>query len=275
MFRRIFISASRLSVAAASIQIGATTITAPTDKELNKKPLWYRESVQTLEDTLKKLSTYKLIENQHTLDHAEDILIRVIDYNSCELSWRLGRVLVEKAALTKDTHEKEKFLSEAIDHCRKALAIEPANGSAGAHKWYALALCHLYRVNKKHNKVVNANEQITEHFMRSVQIDSKDPFTWHFLGVNHYHNKNYKEAIKCLKEAEKIKENFSAANLFYLGDSYRLENNKEEAIRLLKKTLTLPVKNTMDGRAKVDAKQTLITSLKLDIEMILPPKDEF
>lgn len=54
-----------------------------------------------------------------------------------------------------------------------------------------------------------------------------------------------------------------------------MENNKEEAIRLLKKTLTLPVKNTMDGRAKVDAKQTLITSLKLDIEMILPPKDEF
>src|SRR4051812_47928189 len=93
-------------------------------------------------------------------------------------------------------------LLKAVEHCQKALATEPAKGCAGAHKWYALAIGKLAQVDHKLGKVVNAAEEAKKHLERAVQIDPKDAYAWLYLGKQHYHRKDYTEAVKCFQKGE-------------------------------------------------------------------------
>lgn len=73
MFRRVLTAGAKLAGGLASVQMGAAAV-ALTDKQLSKKSEWYQNAVRSLEESLKKLSTYAYIESQETLDNAEAIL---------------------------------------------------------------------------------------------------------------------------------------------------------------------------------------------------------
>ncbi|KAI1719679.1 regulator of microtubule dynamics protein 1 [Ditylenchus destructor] len=206
-----------------------------------------------------------MIENANVLDAAYDALRRVDDCNNPEVSWRLGRLLVEKANLVSptDTHTKHDLLHAAMEYFHKALAHEPANGFAGAHKWYAICLHKLKPIDKKNKALANADADITHHFKRAAEIDPNDCVTWHFLGVHHYESKNYKEAIQCLKKCEEIKPQFFPTNAFYLGESERLLGHNDEAINWHKTCIRLKNRNEADAKSKAVSKDILVKHLKL------------
>jgi len=124
----------------------------------------------------------------------------------------------------------------------------------------------LVAVDKKAKKNCSLPEKISAHLKRSTELDAKDPFAWHLLGHEQYKRKEYKEAISSFQKAESLKPGFSAANLYYLGDSQRLVGSKDEAINTLKKAYNAPIKNKFDGKAKAEAKRILLTKLKQKVE---------
>uniref|UniRef100_A0A1I7ZAL5 TPR_REGION domain-containing protein n=1 Tax=Steinernema glaseri TaxID=37863 RepID=A0A1I7ZAL5_9BILA len=269
MFRRVVASASKLVAGVASVQVAATAV-AISDADLKKKPEWYQHAVASLEESLKKLSTVAYIESEETLNAAHDVLQRVRDVDNTEILWRYARVLVEQAELSKCPHKKLELLEEAKVYAKKALALEPAKGSAGAHKWYAIAVTKLAQVDKK----ASASDAV-EHFERATKLAPKDPFAWHLLGVAYYNQKKYTEAIQSFNKAEGIKSGFSPANLFYLGDSLKHAGQKKEAVEVLKKCLAAHTKNKADGRGKLEAKKVLSVDFKLQPEEYEPVPTEF
>jgi len=271
MFRRVLTAGAKIAGGLASVQMGAAAV-ALTDKQLSKKSEWYQNAVRSLEESLKKLSTYAYIESKETLDNAEEILNKVHDVENAEILWRLARVLTEKASLSHNHDEQKKLLHDAIKYAKKAVAL--GDNSAGAHKWYAITVAHLLKVEKLPKSSVNElNSEILKHLKKATELDPKDPFAWHLLGVQEFSNKEYKEAIKHFEKAESIKAGFSAANLFYLGETQRQLGKKTEAIETLKKALLLPVKFKNDGKGKSEAKRVLLTKLKQKAEDIEPKSD--
>jgi len=282
MFRRLASSASRFAVlaigGAGGAQLASAVVTTSpqqmskaktplTDAQLNKKPYWYKETVIELEDVLKKLSQYSPIESRDVLEKAYDTLIRVQDQNHVEVYWRIARVLVEKAELSSG-HDQEHLLHEAVDYAKKAMAVAPAGGSAGAHKWYALALGKLVQVDHKLAKTVKADEEMTHHFERAVKLDPKDAYAWFFLGRQHYHRKDYREALKCFQKGEEVKPGFSAANLYHLGDTLVREGKKEEGVEALKRAANFHNQCMLDNKGKNLARGKLTQSFKLNPEDI-------
>ncbi|KAK0410130.1 hypothetical protein QR680_004964 [Steinernema hermaphroditum] len=269
MFRRVLASASKLVTGAASVQVAATAV-AISDADLKKKPEWYQHAVASLEESLKKLSTVAYIESEETLNAAHDVLQRVRDIDNSEILWRYARVLVEQAELSKCPNKKLELLHEAKTYAKKAVALEPAKGCAGAHKWYAIAVTKLAQLDKK----ASASDAV-EHLDRATKISPKDPYAWHLLGVAYYNQKKYSEAIQSFNKAEGIKAEFSAANLYYLGDSLKHAGQKKEAVEALKKCLSAPNKNKADGKGKLEAKKVLSVDFKLKPEEYEPVPTDF
>ena len=254
MLRRAAAQFGRVATGLAGVQLAGTAVVALSDKELGKKPEWYQIAVRSLEDSLKKLSKYGYIESPSTLDEAHEALTKVADIHNTEIQWRIARVLVEKAALSKNEAEIVHLLHEAKDHAKKALAVEPATGSAGAHKWYGIILAKLAKLEKK----PSYDDEALKHFQKASEIDKKDPYALHLLGVQHYHAKSYKDAIVAFNKAEAIKAGFSASNLYYLGAALKAEGKKQEAIEKLKASIQTLPRNGPDGKARSSAKVALL-----------------
>ena len=252
MFRRVAATLSRVAAGAGAVQLGAAAV-ALTDKELGKKPEWYQAAVRSLEDSLKKLGKYGYIESPGQLAELEEPLQKVAEFHNVDIQWRIARILVEKAELSKCAKEKAHLLHEAKDHVKKALAVEPSSGSAGAHKWYAITLSKLEALEKH-----DYSEEILKHLEKATSIDAKDPYALHLLGVAQYNLKDYKNAIASFEKAEKIKAGFSSANLYYLGLAQKGNGNKDQAIKTLKQALETPAKYGNDGKARSQAKAVLI-----------------
>ncbi|PAV61863.1 hypothetical protein WR25_22789 [Diploscapter pachys] len=244
MFRRAFSSLGRVAVGLGGVQLGAAAAVALTDKQLNKKPEWYQNAVRSLESQLKRLSKYGFIESESTLNEAKEVLDKVAEIQNCELQWRIARVLAEQAELCKCKDKKAHLLHEAKEHAKKALAVEPGRGVAGAHKWYAIVLMRLDSIEKKSNH----GGEIVTHLEKATNIDSKDPYAFHLLGIAHYNNRDYKEAAAACEKAEAIKAGFSASNLYYLGAALKELKKKDEAVKHLKQAAQLVPKNTFDGK---------------------------
>ncbi|VDM46851.1 unnamed protein product [Toxocara canis] len=258
----------RLLASFAGVQLGAATVVALTDKQLLKKPEWYQHAVLRLEKTLKQTSKYGYIQSEEILDEAYDVLLRVSDVENTEILWRLARVLVEKAELSKCEEEKQALLKEAEEYSTKALAHEGTKPSAGAHKWHAITLAKLAHYRKKDKR----QEEIHEHLEKATKIDAADPYAWHLLGVSCFNMKRYKEAIEYFQKAEEVKPNFSPSNLYYLGAAQQKTRDKKAAIESFKKAMAVPAKTNADGRAKLDTKKAL-SSLKVKPEEYAPPED--
>lgn len=73
MFKRALSSA--FSIRVGSVAAAAAGV-ALTDKELSKKPEWYKDAVLKLENSLKKTGKYRPIGSRETLDNAHDIFQR-------------------------------------------------------------------------------------------------------------------------------------------------------------------------------------------------------
>ncbi|VDK48162.1 unnamed protein product [Anisakis simplex] len=260
----------RLMTQFVGVQLGAATAVALTDKQLLKKPEWYQHAVQRLEKTIKKTGKYGYIESEEVLDEAYDVLLRVSDVENTELLWRLTRVLVEKAELSKCDIEKQKLLKEAEVYSKKALSFEGSAPSAGAHKWHAILLMKLAHFEKK----IDRSAEIREHLNKATQADASDPHAWHLLGLSYFNTKHYKEAAEYFQKAEEVKPNFSPSNLYYLGAAQRKLRDKAAAIESFKKAVALPVKTKADGRAKLDTRKAL-TSLKVKPEEYAPIEDVY
>ena len=279
MFGRLFSKSARIP--AIAIQLGAaaivtttnnTTNPSITDKELLKKGKWYKENVDRLENALKELSKKQITDDELVLDNAEDILERVIDTNNFEITWRLGRALVEKSPLVINYEHKVHLLEEAIEHFHKALAMDAASRTPALHKWYAIGLMRLKQINSrnKHLASLKVNDEILEHLKKAVELDANDPISWHFLGIHYYETKNNKSAIEALMKAEELKPNFSLANACYIGMSYLAEGNKPEALNALMRTTRMTSNNGHDAKAKLLAVEILTKKFHKTREEITP-----
>ncbi|CAI4222956.1 unnamed protein product [Auanema sp. JU1783] len=262
MFRRAATVLGRIATGAAGVQIGAAAAVALTDKELSKKPDWYQIAVKSLEDALKATSKKGFIESPSVLQEAEEALSKISDEHNTEIQWRFARILIEKADLTKDPKEKAHLLHEAKEHVKKALAVEPAKGSAGVHKWFAILLSRLDAVEKS-----NHGEDIIKHLEKSVSLDNTDPYAFHLLGVAQYNNKDHKKALENFAKAEEIRRDFSANNHYYSGLALKASGKKDDAIKSFKQSVQTLPRNSADEKARSLSKGAL-ASLGLKPEEI-------
>jgi tetratricopeptide (TPR) repeat protein len=253
MFRRAATSFGKVATGLAGVQLGAAAAVALTDKELGKKPEWYQNAVRSLENSLKRLSKKGFIESETCLNDAQDALGRVSDIHNCEIQWRLARVYAEKAALSKCAHEKAHLLHDAKAAAKRALAVEPAKGSAGAHKWYAITIIRLAEIEPKTTNLDDA----VKHLEIATKKDPSDPYSFTLLGIQQYNRKDYKEALESFEKAESIKAGFSANNKYYLGAALKANGKKDEAIKTLKEVLHAVPTGEFDGKAKFLAKGLL------------------
>ncbi|KAL3084172.1 hypothetical protein niasHT_039298 [Heterodera trifolii] len=275
MFRRFISSAPNVAKVFGGVGLSAVVAAAIPDVELKNKPDWYQETVHRLEKTLKKLSTYAYIENSDILEDAKDILMRCENVNNCEISWRLGRALSEKGDLFSvvDSENRIEYFAKAIPHFQKAFTLEPKNGSAGAHKWYAITLKRLRLITSQHPYVKNANKEVIEHLEKAHQIDPKDAITCHLLGVEYFENGRYDEAMKLFQAAEEIKKDFFPSNVYYIGLIQHKQNKREEAMDTMKKVLKMHAKNKYDRKAKANARALLYLKYKQTPDSVNPFPD--
>ncbi|CAJ0573668.1 unnamed protein product, partial [Mesorhabditis spiculigera] len=253
MFRRAASTFGKVATGLAGAQLAATAAVALSDKELGKKPEWYQNAVHSLENSLKRLSKKGFIESESCLNEAQDALGRVSDIHNCEIQWRLARVYAEKAQLSKCPKEKIHLLHDAKTAAKRALAVEPARGSAGAHKWYAITVIRLAELEPKTTDLGDA----IKHLEQAAQKDSSDPYILTLLGIQQYQRKDYKEALDNFKKAESIKQGFSANNKYYIGAALKALGKKEEAIKVLKEVLEAVPHGEFDGKSKFLAKGAL------------------
>uniref|UniRef100_A0AC35TX86 TPR_REGION domain-containing protein n=1 Tax=Rhabditophanes sp. KR3021 TaxID=114890 RepID=A0AC35TX86_9BILA len=92
---------------------------------------------------------------------------------------------------------------------------------------------------------------------RVTQITPSDPFAWHALGLTLYNNKSYPDAYSFFMKAHEIKPDFSAANLFYIGDCLRRSGRIEESKVYLGKAAILKTHNKIDEKGCALARKLL------------------
>jgi len=249
-------------VAAAALSPAPNALS---DAELKKKPFWYRETVDRLEKALTRLSLYSYIDDAERLNDAIDILKRSENVNNCEITWRLGRALTERAELfsARAFEDRTEYYVKAIDYFRKALTIEPAKGCAGLHKWFAITLKRFTVISYTHPYLKNATKEITQHLERAVQLDPKDAIAVHLLGVHYLDMKQYDKALQQFLAAEELKKDYYPSNMYYLGLAYHKLGRKEEAVKALEKTFFLVSHNKFDRKAKSCARAVLFSSYKM------------
>uniref|UniRef100_A0A914E272 Regulator of microtubule dynamics protein 1 n=1 Tax=Acrobeloides nanus TaxID=290746 RepID=A0A914E272_9BILA len=283
---------------AAGIQLGAAAVVektddkpkfnlAESDKRLKKKPEWYQFAVHELETLIRKFSSYGFIEHEELTSNAILWFERCADSNNPEILWRLARAYIEKSKLdivdnrVHYPEHRDVLLQKAYEAIKKALAQEPPQGSAGAHKWYAIILqsyieLHPFTAGRKGTALAkqlapsdgDVKSEIRAHLNRAAEIDPKDPFTWHLLGIEYFELKDYKKAGEYFQKAEDVKPDFSSANRYYLGRVYMANKEIAKAKEAFLKTLSSTPKNKADGRAKSMSKQHLVFDLKLKADEV-------
>uniref|UniRef100_A0A0N4ZJ81 TPR_REGION domain-containing protein n=1 Tax=Parastrongyloides trichosuri TaxID=131310 RepID=A0A0N4ZJ81_PARTI len=97
-------------------------------------------------------------------------------------------------------------------------------------------------------KGVESMEDKIKHLHKVTRITSNDPFSWHAIGTTLYNNKSYNESLNYFMKANEIKENFSAANLYYIGDCLRRIGRVNESIKYLEKALSIKAYNKVDKK---------------------------
>uniref|UniRef100_A0A914SAV6 Uncharacterized protein n=1 Tax=Parascaris equorum TaxID=6256 RepID=A0A914SAV6_PAREQ len=102
---------------------------------------------------------------------------RVSDLENTEILWRLARVLVEKAELSKNEHEKEAFLKEVSNSLMLLFNFLISDALLVCRSRHAITLTKLAHYQKEDRQA-----EIREHLEKATQIDSADPHAWHLLG---------------------------------------------------------------------------------------------
>ncbi|ETN82376.1 tetratricopeptide repeat protein, partial [Necator americanus] len=233
--------------------------------------LRYRKDVHALVVSLKKLGRHGFNTSPTAISESYETLKKYEDLENVEVLWRLARGLVEKAFFCKCPKEKAQLLHEAKVFAKRALSLEGDKYSAGAHKWYAIILQGLGEIDKK----ADYSDEIVKHLGMAVNLDEEDAYSVHLLvsrlseylvnsrqdrnaGVAHFLKKNYAEALSAFEKAEKVKENFSPCNLYYMGATLLSLGKKEEAINHLIAAYKAHAHNEREMKARSDARGMLL-----------------
>ena len=179
---------------------------------------------------------------------------------------------------------------------RSRLAFEGKDGIAGAHKWFAISASRLQKVDKKAAKCPKLNEQIGAHAKKATELDPKvshimtiitmclGPVRLDRVGHRAVRKEGLQGGHRVV--AKKPKGSSPTPQLFTIwvlpfqlqsttfpGDAQRLVGSKAEATETLKKAYATPSKDSVDSRAKSEAKRILLTKLKQkpeDIDFVDP-----
>ncbi|KAF8381302.1 dyn-1 [Pristionchus pacificus] len=100
---------------------------------------------------------------------------------------------------------------------------------------------------------------------KSIRANPNDPFAWHLMGVHCMTKQSLDEGFRCFTRAEQIKIGFSASNQYYLALCHKEKGNREESMKLLTSSLSLPARNAVD---KKDAFTQLGTSVNFELPQI-------
>ncbi|KAK6019278.1 tetratricopeptide repeat protein [Ostertagia ostertagi] len=289
MFRTVI---GRIAASAAGLQVCAAGV-ALTDKELSKKPEWYRKDVLALEDSLKKLGRHGFNTSQSAVNDAYETLKKYSHISNVEVHWRMARALLEKSYFTKSPTERAHLVHE-VCYClivffwscyiltRKTSRIivrseifrpriaqrrlYPSKPKSQAPErtndcfMYAIALSNLEEIDPK----ADHSAEILKHLEHAASIDKEDAYTVFLLGVAHYKKKNYSEALSQFQKAETMRKHFSSSNLYYMGMAYHSSGNKEEAIKHFIASYKVRPKNEHELKSRALAKTKMLLKLKVD-----------
>ncbi|CAJ0576124.1 unnamed protein product, partial [Mesorhabditis spiculigera] len=195
----------------------------------------------------------------YLIDNAYSILRKCASSRNPELLWRLGRVLCEKAKLTKDSNEKKTLMYEAFAILEKALENEE-KPSFGAHKWYAILLDYIGELEGNKSRI-EKSYKVRDHLEKALNINQFDATTWYILGMWHFAfadmpgytrmiaktifgtppSSTYEEALRHFEKAELIQPNFYSKNTFAIAEVYERLGNKEKAVEYYKRAFKMAV----------------------------------
>eukprot|EP00124_Ichthyophonus_hoferi_P003049 Ihof_evm9s240 gene=Ihof_evmTU9s240 len=165
------------------------------------------------------------------------------DPGNIELVWRCSRAAFDLSVLKKDKEEKKELVYKAHEYALRALDLN--NKHYAAHKWYAITLSTIGDYEGTTKKIENAF-LVKDHFEEAIRINSKDPTTYHLLGLWHYTvadmgwytrkaasiiftsppESNFEKALEYFLLAEGIESMFYKKNALYTGKTYaKLGNN--------------------------------------------------
>ena len=170
----------------------------------------------------------------------------------------------------------EVILYEALDHAKRALALEPSNFAC--HKWYAIALSQTsaYEGTKA---TIEKSFVVRTHFVKACELNPLDATSRHALGMWYWEVAslgwatrkvaatifasppvgNYDEALAHFQLAEGIAPGFYARNRLMLAKCQKELRDKPAAKKWAALTIELPTINHDDQTAQDDARAMLKT----------------
>jgi len=187
--------------------------------------------------------------------------------NKCsELCSRIGK---------RQTNPKliEDYYSAAKTYAGIALKISPNNAEANCVMAIALGRTSLNRSGKEK---INSAKEIKKYVDAAIKNDPKNYKAWHVLGRWHYELSNLnalertavkiffgglpeasiEESIIAFEKAQAITGGF-ILNYFEMARAYKLNNQKEKAIAIIKKMLTVPNQTEDDPIIKEDGRKLI------------------
>uniref|UniRef100_A0A914UU19 Regulator of microtubule dynamics protein 1 n=1 Tax=Plectus sambesii TaxID=2011161 RepID=A0A914UU19_9BILA len=216
-----------------------------------------KDSEKDIAEIIKRADVFY---EQYLIDNVYAGLIRYEDSNNSELLWRLARATCEKAKLTQDKAKKKELIFKAFEVIEKAIANEPPEGSFGAHKWYAILLDYVGEYEGTKSRIRRSYD-VRKHLERALEINQKDPTTWHILGVWHFAfadlptyqryiasaifdtppTSTYDDALYYFEKAETIQPDFYSKNLWYMAEVMQRKGELDKALIMYKRAFSLPI----------------------------------
>ncbi len=187
--------------------------------------------------------------------------------NKCsELCSRIGKRQTNPKLL-------EDYYSAAKTYAGIALKVNPNNSEANCVMAIALGRTSVSRSGKEK---INSAKDIKKYVDISLKNDPKNYKAWHVLGRWHYEISNLnaleraavkvfygglpaasiEESISAFEKAQGITGGF-ILNYFELAKAYKADDQKEKAIAILKKMLSVPNQTEDDPIIKEDGKKLI------------------
>lgn len=176
-----------------------------------------------------------------------------------EILWRMARAEFLAGCLAernKDKETQKKYLLQAEELCKKAIAKNPH--SVDAHKWMAMILGKVSDFVSTKERIEKGKE-IQKHLEVAIKLKPDEAYLYHVYGrwclevaklswVERNIAKlvfgtppvaTYEDALKNFKKGEELKENWKI-NHFYIAKAYIEMKKYKDAMEYLDKAIKLP-----------------------------------
>ncbi|KOX76017.1 Regulator of microtubule dynamics protein 1 [Melipona quadrifasciata] len=220
--------------------------------------------------TKKKTETEAVITTKEVLIAKADALYNQEQYQE------IYKLLINYKKMSKGSNEvdEKKLIPGTCDLIFEALKIKENHWSV--HKVVSILLNSktLYEGIKAQ---IKESYNIKNHMLKVIELNPEEPRLVYMLGnwcfqvadLTWYQRKiasvifgdppssSFEEALKYFETAEAIDPNFYSQNLLMLGKTYLKLNQKDQALKYLKRTVEYPAKNEDDRDAKQEAQKLL------------------